>query len=252
MSLSQHVTVPVHVGEENPAAENPTAGISMWRAFQTTKLYDLLAAIPLIAWFIYCMRLQLAGVVAQIQRATPNTIDFQFAVFLLAQIAAFFFVFVVFVLVVLRRPAGAKARGLMPRFFAFAGAYLGFGIVALPQHELGTTLSLVSLLLILGGVGYSIFAILHLGRSFSVMAEARRLVIDGPYAAVRHPLYLGEAISTLGLVLQYISPAAILVAAVQFAFQLKRMQNEERVLSNMFPEYAAYASRTARLMPGIY
>jgi protein-S-isoprenylcysteine O-methyltransferase Ste14 len=39
---------------------------------------------------------------------------------------------------------------------------------------------------------------------------------------------------------------------VQLAFQLRRMHNEEGVLSESFPKYAAYRQRTARLLPGIY
>jgi protein-S-isoprenylcysteine O-methyltransferase Ste14 len=39
---------------------------------------------------------------------------------------------------------------------------------------------------------------------------------------------------------------------MQIAFQLRRMQNEEAVLSESFPEYAAYRQRTARLLPRIY
>jgi protein-S-isoprenylcysteine O-methyltransferase Ste14 len=30
------------------------------------------------------------------------------------------------------------------------------------------------------------------------------------------------------------------------------MRNEERVLSETFPEYEAYAARTWRLIPGVY
>ena len=89
-------------------------------------------------------------------------------------------------------------------------------------------------------------------RSFSLMAEARRLVTDGPYAYIRHPLYLGEAAAMLGLMLQFVSPLALGIAAVQLAFQLERMKNEEQILSEMFPEYSAYMQRTARLVPGLY
>jgi len=252
MSLPQRLSESLQSGEEFFSAADRPTGVSTWHAFQTTKLYDLLAATPVIAWFAFCIRSDFAGVRDQVLRATPDTIDFQFIVFLLAQMASILFVFVVLALLILRRPAKAKAGGLLPRLFACAGGYLGVGIILLPRHELGIALSTVSLLLIFGGLGFSLFAILHLGRSFSVMAEARRLVTDGPYATVRHPLYLGEAISMLGLVLQYVSPFAILIALLQFAFQLMRMKNEERVLSGMFPNYGAYAAHTSRLIPGIY
>jgi protein-S-isoprenylcysteine O-methyltransferase Ste14 len=235
-----------------PAGEGQVPSASSWTSFQGTKLYDFLASIPLIGWFGYCAQQQLSGLLGQMLQARPDTLDIQFIVSLLAQIAAIFFIFVVLAFLLLRNPPKAKARGVMPRIFAVIGGYLGVGIVLLPRHNLSVGWSVVSLLLILGGVGFATFAVLHLGRSFSVMAEARRLVTDGPYAGIRHPLYLGEAISMLGLMLQFISPLAVLIVVVQLAFQLARMRNEERVLSGMFPEYEAYAARTARLVPGIY
>ena len=37
-----------------------------------------------------------------------------------------------------------------------------------------------------------------------------------------------------------------------FAFQLQRMRNEEQILRQTFPEYAAYAARTRGLIPGVF
>jgi hypothetical protein len=53
-----------------------------------------------------------------------------------------------------------------------------------------------------------------LAGSASPMAEARRLVTDGPYALARHPLYIAEEIAVIGLFLQYASLwAGLLVVA---------------------------------------
>jgi protein-S-isoprenylcysteine O-methyltransferase Ste14 len=40
--------------------------------------------------------------------------------------------------------------------------------------------------------------------------------------------------------------------AAQFAVQLWRMHEEEKVLEAQFPEYSEYRARTARLVPGVY
>jgi protein-S-isoprenylcysteine O-methyltransferase Ste14 len=45
---------------------------------------------------------------------------------------------------------------------------------------------------------------------------------------------------------------AVLVLLVHFIFQIRRMLNEERVLSETFTEYRDYAARTARLIPGVW
>src|SRR5205085_10247731 len=132
---------------------------------------------------------------------------------------------------------------------ALCGKYLGVAVVWLPPQPMGIGLSLLSLGFLLGGLGFCAFSMAHLGRSFSLMAEARRLVTDGPYALIRHPLYLGEAISTFGLTLQYSSPLAFSIMALQFALQFQRMKNEEEVLARQFAEYEGYRLRTARILP---
>jgi protein-S-isoprenylcysteine O-methyltransferase Ste14 len=69
---------------------------------------------------------------------------------------------------------------------------------------------------------------------------------------IRHPLYLGEAVALAGVTLQFLSPWALALLALQCIFQLERMKNEELVLSRAFPDYQDYAARTARLLPGLY
>ena len=122
----------------------------------------------------------------------------------------------------------------------------------LPPEELSSGLYLVSLLLIIGGTVFAVWATLTLARSISIMPEARRLVTSGPYAFVRHPLYLGEFVVLFGIALQHMMPWALLLLAVQCVFQFERMKNEERVLARAFPNYADYITRTARLLPGVH
>jgi protein-S-isoprenylcysteine O-methyltransferase Ste14 len=224
----------------------------LWRVFQATKAYDAFAAAPLILWYGSSAGRLIPALAAKLESADAGAIDFTFVVSVLAQTAGIALIVLALVFLLLRRPAKAKAKGAMPRIAAIAGTYLGVAVVWLPAHPVGLALSLLSLLLILGGVGFASFALLHLGRSFSLMAEARRLVTNGPYGSIRHPLYLGEAISMLGLTLQYLSPLALLIMALQFFFQFERMRNEEQVLTALFPEYEAYRVRTARLIPGLY
>src|SRR2546430_15344382 len=92
-------------------------------------------------------------------------------------------------------------------------------------------------------------SVLALGRCFGVLPEARGLVTRGPYRAVRHPVYLGEITACAGLALAAPSLRNGLVLAVFVGAQLVRMGFEERALTHAFPEYAAYAERTPRLVP---
>ena len=86
-------------------------------------------------------------------------------------------------------------------------------------------------------------------RSFSIMAQALRHATRGPNAVVRHPLYISEETAIIGMVLLCLSPLAILIAAVQWVFQLRRMTHEERVLTEAFPEYSDYAALTPKIIP---
>jgi protein-S-isoprenylcysteine O-methyltransferase Ste14 len=151
-----------------------------------------------------------------------------------------------------RRRALRKSEGWLPRLAALAGVSLLFAILLLPRAEADPAWQRASLVLLLAGQLVCVAALLELGRSLSVMPEARRLVTGGLYGRIRHPVYLGEAIAALGLVLQYRSAAAAALLAAQLACQLWRMREEEKVLGAAFPEYREYQARTARLVPGVY
>ena len=101
-------------------------------------------------------------------------------------------------------------------------------------------------------MAFASYAIAFLGRSFSLMPEARELVTGGPYSRLRHPLYVGEELAVIGAAVQFISPLALVLLALQICCQLYRMHCEESVLEKTFPAYGAYRARTARLIPGIY
>ncbi len=70
-----------------------------------------------------------------------------------------------------------------------------------------------------------------------MMPEVRRLITTGPYAIVRHPMYLSEQIAIAGIVLQNFSLYALALFTVHFWIQVQRMKHEENVLRNTFSEY---------------
>ena len=222
------------------------------------KLYDLFAAAPLIAWYLFGLTQMLPPMTRQISLARlmiqtdPSVLPPVLVLGIVSKICTAVFLALLVVMFAVRRVPLHYPITFYPRFVAGAGTFLGIGIVMLPPEELSSGLYLVSLLSIIGGTVFSVWATITLARSISIMPEARRLITSGPYAFVRHPLYLGEFVVLFGIALQHLMPWALLLLAVQCVFQFERMKSEERVLAQAFPNYADYIARTARLLPGVY
>jgi protein-S-isoprenylcysteine O-methyltransferase Ste14 len=142
-----------------------------------------------------------------------------------------------------------KSKGIEPRLSALLGTFLFTTVALLPKAELGPVWSVVSTTLILVGTSLSFAVLRWLGKSFSIFAEARRLVTEGPYRIVRHPLYLCEGVALIGVTLQVLSPIAVLILIVAVMVQCRRMINEEAILQAAFPEYRIYAANTSFLIP---
>ncbi len=163
-----------------------------------------------------------------------------------------FFLLLVTGLFIVRWPPIRKSIGWRPRLTALLGAFLLSFLAASPHSDATVLRTAGATFLLVSGSAITLAALFALGRSFSIFPEARRLVTTGPYAVVRHPMYVGEILAGLGLTLQVLSPFAILLFALFLVAQLVRMRDEERILEHTFPEYAAYKRRTARLIPRIY
>lgn len=182
----------------------------------------------------------------------PAQLEAHFITELGARISLALFMLLLVVLHLIRAKPVNKARGLQPKISALLGLTLSNFLLLLNRADSSLWFDLISAFSLLLGNYLCIVVLLHLGRSISIMAEARRLVTSGPYSIIRHPLYFAEEIATLGIFLQFRSWEAAAILVLHFAFQVQRMLNEERVLCETFPEYRAYMQKTARLIPGVW
>ena len=85
------------------------------------------------------------------------------------------------------------------------------------------------------------------------IVESHRLIKDGLYKHVRHPIYLVETLRNFGFVLIFSSIYGVLFIAVGTIFLLLRISIEEKMLIEAFGEdYKEYQRNTKRIIPYIY
>ena len=155
-------------------------------------------------------------------------------------------------IMLLRPEPVSRAGGIGPALLALAGTYGTWLIPLLPRGPEHPALVAASAAILLFSEVLILYTLLSLGRSFSLIPQARKLVTSGPYAVVRHPLYLVEEYAIAGVLLQYAWFAALPFLVLHVTVQIRRMQLEEEILRKTFAEYAIYARRTPRLLPGMW
>jgi protein-S-isoprenylcysteine O-methyltransferase Ste14 len=143
--------------------------------------------------------------------------------------------------------------GFLMVFFAPPLEYL-YAPQILPH---GISMELTGLLVILLGLSLRVWTRLTIGGLYSGYLHVRvghLLVKDGPYRFVRHPGYTGFIIMALGLAIGFSSLIGLLAIPILLIPGLAyRMGAEEKLLAEHFgDEYRQYASKTDRLIPGLW
>jgi protein-S-isoprenylcysteine O-methyltransferase Ste14 len=123
----------------------------------------------------------------------------------------------------------------------------------LPEHDAAVALAGGGLALT--GAAFAAWAKMRLGRFFSPqlgVQQEHRLVTSGPYAVVRHPIYLGLIDFIIGSAL-FFNDIALLAVAVLFIIYFRaQLGIEERMFERHFGEaWERYRSETPALFPRI-
>ena len=103
--------------------------------------------------------------------------------------------------------------------FAYLNSYHSF-----PEAEL------ISSILAIVGFSLSTLALFDLGSSFGVSPANRGIVQSGLYRYVRHPMYLGYAISELGFI--FINPINVIIYFLSMSLYFLRTKLEIKVLKS--------------------
>jgi len=96
------------------------------------------------------------------------------------------------------------------------------------------------------GVSFVIWVMarLQLGASFSLTADARKLITTGLYSRIGNPIYVFGQLSYLGLAIAWGRVAGYVIVALMVPMQMARARKERAVLEQAFgDEYRAYKAR---------
>jgi protein-S-isoprenylcysteine O-methyltransferase Ste14 len=221
------------------------------RRLDQSQLYDWAMRIPIVAYSLFVLARDVCGFFDQVlaQPALFAQADGSLVIATLSRISQWMFVALLAILPVFRLRPLAKSEHMLPRLVALAAVCMPPLFMLLTRAPANLAFNAFAVVLGLAANAMAVVTVSFLGRSLSVMPEARRLVSGGPYAVVRHPLYLCEMLGCIAIVLQYRSAAAVALLAAIAALQIARARWEEGVLARAFPEFAAYRSRTPFLIP---
>ena len=148
-----------------------------------------------------------------------------------------------------------RSGGIESALTAFA--WVPYVLVALrlgPELEPPGWLAVVGMVLALGGIGFAIWSVLALGRHYDLeleVHEGHEIVRAGPYGLVRHPVYLGIALHSLGAVL---ATGNVLLAIGTLGvtlplFYLRAVTEEGMLRAELGDAYGAYARSVPMLVP---
>lgn len=146
------------------------------------------------------------------------------------------------------------AQMLLLLGFVLVPQYRPGGLAAVPPGVLygvrgvGAAIALFALILLSKGL-------LDLGQNLTPLPYPREdgeLVQTGVYSIVRHSLYSGIILGTLGLSLWQLSVSHFVVTLALFWVLDIKAAKEEVWLQERYPDYADYRQRVKKLLPWIY
>jgi protein-S-isoprenylcysteine O-methyltransferase Ste14 len=155
-----------------------------------------------------------------------------------------------------RESPGSRLSHLLP---LLVGAYLivgpqlrlaGMSAPLLPDVSARYWLALVLVVL---GLGFTVWARLHLGRNWSgtvTQKEGHELIRSGPYAWVRHPIYTGLLAALFGSAIALGEPRGLLGLLIVLGAFWRKLRIEEGFMRELFPgQYQRYMDEVPALVP---
>lgn len=156
----------------------------------------------------------------------------------------------VLIFTMIRRPTNAISLDLGDWMLAITGTAAPLLIQPGPEGLVALRPLAVTLIL-LGNLGQAA-AKMALARSFGIAPANRGVKVSGAYRLVRHPMYAGYLWVHIGIMVLMPSGFNLVVYAIGWTAQIRRLLAEEALLSHD-EAYRAYMAKVRwRLVPGIF
>lgn len=141
--------------------------------------------------------------------------------------------------------------------FVAIQALLLVAIVMLPRDTswiTGDLMRTIGSVVFFVGVGIGIWAGIYLGRGLTpspLPNGSTELVVKGPYAIVRHPMYTAVITLSIGITLKSGSVLVLVATITLVALFAVKARWEEAQLALAFPGYDRYMKSKGRFLSGI-
>ena len=134
---------------------------------------------------------------------------------------------------------------------AASGAMLILPCFMRPLDRSTGALATAGLIFELCGIVVTQVARVYMGRSFGILPANRGIVSKGPFRWVRHPIYFGWFLLSMGYAMSFTNPRNTILIIATLPFMVWRIDQEEAHLS-ADPEYRGYMDHVRyRLLPGV-
>lgn len=154
-----------------------------------------------------------------------------------------------FVTMILRRPPKRITPNPLYWLLAFVATYWPLLTLGVIQKGQPAVSALVSDAVAVCSLAVIVWARLSLGRNIGFVPAQREIVTGGAYRYMRHPIYTGLFLGSLGVALRAYSQRNVLILGLGILWYLIKSIVEENFL-RADPQYAAYLQRVrARWIP---
>ena len=158
-----------------------------------------------------------------------------------------------------------KREGLLGRLWYSSFFSLGFvmivGLSPFDSYPLGLSImpkaaAVAAYLVMAAGLALAIWARITIGSNWSGSVDLKKghsLVVHGPYAYARHPIYTAVLLMLLATAISMGSLGSFLGLIPCFASFWIKLGREELLMTRHFPsEYPAYKARVKALIPSVF